>query len=122
MNSIQDGIHHVKGRLALYHQGQRVPHAAYCDYILRGDWEERVRAFADAGVQVFYLRFSRPEDQRFWGIPEADWPATPDRPLDINLQAETILRFQPEARFFIRPNATPPETWLARHADARHDV
>lgn len=112
----------VGRRPVLLHNGQPVPQAAYCDYILRRDWEDRIREFVDSGVRVFYLRFSRLEDLAFWGIPRDEWPETGELPLEIARQAEVILNLQPDARFYIRPNATPPQLWLDKHPeDAQTD-
>ena len=36
--------------------GKPVSQAVYCDYILRGDWNERNREFIDSGVQVYWVR------------------------------------------------------------------
>ncbi len=43
------------GRPVILHDGQPVRQSAYCDYIQRGDWEERIREFVESGVAVFCI-------------------------------------------------------------------
>lgn len=89
----------ARGRTAIALDGRTVSSAAYCDYILRDGWEERIRQFAESGVSVYHLQVSHGAhgpghdffDSAFWvddGVyPEDDFPY----PLSLDRQAETIL-------------------------------
>ncbi|HEY3396581.1 MAG TPA: hypothetical protein VGM19_02880 [Armatimonadota bacterium] len=111
-------IRYVHGRPVLLHEGEPVSQAAYCDYIIKDDWEDRIREFADNGVRVFYVRLHQEEDKELWGIPPAerlqDWGAARLRLAD---QVEYILSVRPDAQFVIRPNCTPPAEWLTKYPE-----
>jgi len=108
----------AEGRPVILHDGKPVSQAAYCDYIIRDDWEERIREFVESGVKVFYLRFHPSEYDVLWGIEEADRKTDPTRArLTMPEQAEIILGMQPEALFYIRPSSTVPEAWAQKHPE-----
>lgn len=111
------------GRPVVVHNREPVSQAIYCDYILRGDWEDRVREFVDSGVKVFHLQCPHGtegggeefHDNAFWiadGRHPADdfgWTFSYER------QATAILKMQPEARFYIKFLLTPPLDWTRKH-------
>ena len=106
-------LRYAHGRPVILHDGQPVSQAAYCDYIIWNDWEDRVKEFADNGVQVYYLRTHPAEDQEFWAIPEDKRRDTHGRArLSMTEQVDHILSVCPDARFVLRPAANPPANWL----------
>jgi hypothetical protein len=102
-----------------------IPQAGYRDYILRGDWEDRIREFAESGVRVFHLRLpcgiqGRAEDffdQSLWLGPD-DYPEDDtDYSYPLDRQAAHVLDACPDARFYIlfAPNA--PIHWTQAYPD-----
>jgi hypothetical protein len=113
------------GRTVIVLDGEPVSQAAYCDYILRGDWDARVREFADSGVCVYHLQVPHGDQGRghdffdgaFWVddhvFPEDDFPC----PLSLDRQAEIVLGHCPHARFYVKTWLSPPIRWTETHAD-----
>jgi hypothetical protein len=111
------------GRPAIRLNGQIVPQTAYRDYILRGDWEERIREFAASGVCVFHVRLPYGQhgrgldfhDNAFWLGPD-DYPTDDSAyPFPLDRQANHILSVCPDARLGIIFDPTPPLRWTHRY-------
>lgn len=105
------------GRPVILHDGQPVPQSAYCDYIQRGDWEERIREFIDSGVKVFYLTPHGLESSAWWGSAEDAEKLKETTLRSVNQQAEYILSLQPDALFYIRLMSTVPEWWGVQYPE-----
>ena len=100
-----------------------VSQAVYCDYILRGDWEERNAEFVESGVSVFHLTVPHGDqglghdffDQAFWvddGVyPEDDHTYA----YSLDRQAADILKHCPEALFYIKFCLSPPLRWTEKY-------
>jgi hypothetical protein len=63
----------------IYHNGQPVSQAVYCDYIVWNHWEERIREFVESDVQVNDVTIEPLEVARLWSAPDpshlGDWVA-----------------------------------------------
>ncbi|MCJ8329048.1 MAG: beta-galactosidase [Lentisphaeria bacterium] len=113
------------GRPLVIADGKPTSQAIYCDYILRGDWDARVKRFVDSGVKTFHLNEPHgPEgngtdffDQAMW-IDDGVFPKN-DHAYAYNLdyQATTILSMQPDAQFYIKFNLSPPIGWTKNYPD-----
>jgi hypothetical protein len=124
--SLTGGILEVRdGRPMVRHCGEIVPQAAYRDYIMRGDWEDRIREFAESGVTIFHLRVPCGKqgratdffDQSLWMGPD-DYPADDsDYSYPLDRQVAEILTYCPEARFYVNYAPHPPLTWIERYPD-----
>ena len=107
----------VDGRPVIQHNGQPVPQSVYCDYIQRGDWEERIREFVDSGVTVFCVCPHGLETSAWWGgVADAEKLKTTTL-RSVKQQAEFILTLQPDALFYIRLSSTVPEWWGAQYPE-----
>lgn len=112
-----------KGRGYVTLDGKPVSQAVYCDYILRGDWDERNREFVDSGVKVFHLTLAHGDqglghdffDQAFW-VDDEVYPAD-DSAYEYNLdrQANAIIKACPEATFYIKFSLSPPIRWTEKY-------
>ena len=115
------GVRH--GRPVVLDNGLPVPQAVYCDYIMRGDWQERVREFVESGVKVFHILEPHGAqgnghdffDNAMW-VGDGVYPAD-DHAYEYSLdrQAETILAMQPQARFYIKLGMSPPIRWAQKY-------
>lgn len=110
----------MNGRPVILHDGQPVSQASYCDYILRGDWEERNREFVESGVKVFHLTAPHggPDffTSAFWtdeGVYHAE--DTEVHKFPLKRQAETILAMQPDARFILHLGTSVPLAWKEKY-------
>ena len=111
------------GRPTVMLDGEPVPQSVYCDYILRGNWEERNEEFVASGVRVFHLTVAHGDkaggedffDNAFWtadGVyPVDDHVAA----FSLDHQAESILKVRPDALFYIKFQLTPPIDWMREH-------
>lgn len=112
-----------QGRTFVSLDGTPVSQAVYCDYILRGDWDDRNREFVESGVAVFHLTLAHGKqglghdffDQAFW-VDDGVFPDD-DHPYEYNLdrQANAILGQCPEARFYIKFSLSPPIRWTEKY-------
>lgn len=112
-----------KGRSVIIENGKPVSQAVYCDYILRGDWRERNEDFVRSGVKVFHLTQAHGDqgnghdflDNAFW-VDDGVYPED-DLVYEYSLdhQAHTILEMQPDARFYIKFNLSPPIRWTKKY-------
>lgn len=112
-----------QGRSFVALDGKPVSQAVYCDYILRGDWNERNREFIDSGVKVFHLTLPHGNqglghdffDQAFW-VDDKVYPAD-EHAYEYNLdrQANAILKDCPEAHFYIKFSLSPPLRWTEKY-------
>ncbi len=116
-------LRYVNGRPVVLHDDAPVSQAAYCDYIIWKDWEDRIKEFADNGVKVFYLRTHPEEDQVFWGLPEEKRRKDSGAArLTLQQQVDHMLSLQPDSLFVLRPAASPPGNWLELYPeDAQTD-
>ncbi len=109
----------VQGRPVLVHGGSPVPRAAYLDRIMRGDWEERVKAFAASGTRCFGINVPHGGadffDAAFW-TDDGVYPETDAAfPLPLGRQAEIVLRHCPEATLFVVCMSSVPLAWSQKH-------
>ena len=111
-------IRFENGRPVIYHNGQPVSQAGYCDYIVWRDWEDRIREFVDSGVQVYFISMEPVETAQQWGDPDF---ARLREPMGyrkiIQEQAEFILSLRPDALFVIRFGSTVPAYWQEAYAE-----
>lgn len=96
--------------------------AGYCNYITwKPEYEAQIREFAESGVETFYVSLHAGEVAQLWGFPEVGHQRLEDAWLKTHLtlgrQVETVLRYQPAARFVIRPMSTVPDCWAAAHPE-----
>ncbi len=112
-----------EGRAYVELDGRPVSQAVYCDYILRGDWNERNKEFVDSGVKVFHLTLAHGKqglgndffDQAFW--PDVDTYPEDDLAYEYNLdrQADAIIKECPDAKFYIKFSLSPPIRWTEKY-------
>lgn len=116
-----------EGRPMVARGDEIIPQAGYRDYILRGDWEDRIREFAESGVTVFHLRVpcgvhpnTRAEDfhdQSLWLGPD-DYPADDaNYPYPLDRQAGHVLEACPDARFYVIFAPNVPLSWTRANPD-----
>jgi hypothetical protein len=110
-------LRYSNGRPVVLHNGTPVSQAAYCDYIIRNDWKDRITEFADSGVKVYYVRTDPELDQELWALPEDKRLPAWAPHLTLQDQVDHILSVCPEALFMLRPGANPPQNWLALYPD-----
>ncbi|MHB9132291.1 MAG: hypothetical protein ACYDBB_14550 [Armatimonadota bacterium] len=111
-------IRYENGRPVIYHNGQPVSQAAYCDYIVWRDWTDRIDEFVESGVQVYYVSTEPVEVAMLWGDPNYERlrePMSYRRPLLE--QVEYILSKRPDALFVLRFSSTIPEYWKEAYPD-----
>lgn len=115
----------VRGRPVIFADGLPTSSAVYCDYILRGDWAERVGEFAESGVKIFHLPLPHGDtgkgedyfDSAFW-TGDGQYPDTDDQyALALDRQVEIILAACPDARFYVKFWTTPPLAWTREHPE-----
>jgi len=105
-------IRYENGRPVIYHNGQPVPQAAYCDYIVWRDWTERIDEFVGSGVRVYYISLEPVEIAMLWGDPQYERLIQPMSYRRGTLdQVAYILEKQPDALFYVRFTSTVPEYW-----------
>lgn len=111
-----------QGRVRILHQGQPIPAAAYCDYIVDAkfeQWPVRVRQFIRSGVKVHLINVGHLPtdyfDSPFWTDDGVHPEAEPDVPGSIASQARRILADQPDALFFVRTWVSPPLAWTKKN-------
>ena len=108
-------LDYVSGRPLIFDSnGNRIDPAAYCDCQIMNfeRWVDRNRAFAKSDVHLYFLRPVHSWDTNsgpFWSGPEQYQGATVAG--CIEAQAQAILAFDPEARFFIRFGEAVPKPW-----------
>ncbi|MHB9024696.1 MAG: hypothetical protein ACYC7E_11065 [Armatimonadota bacterium] len=111
-------IRYENGRPVIYHNGRPVPQAAYCDYIVWRDWEDRIRDFVESGVQVYYVTIEPVEVSSLWGDPDpsrlGEWVM---QRRSLLKQVEFILALRPDALFFLRFSSTIPKYWKDKFTD-----
>ena len=111
------------GRPTVCHGASPVSAAVYCDYILRGDWDDRNLDFVKSGVKVYHL--TQPHGTQGGGedyFDNALWMGDGVYPDDdhafeynFDRQAGAILHMEPEARFFIKFNLSVPKKWADKY-------
>ena len=117
------GITTCQGRPTVFRGTEPVSGAVYCDYILRGNWDDRNRDFVKSGVKVYHL--TEPHGALGLGVDFFDnalWPDDGVYPADdsayeysFDRQANSILAMEPEACFYIKFNISPPKRWIDKY-------
>lgn len=112
-----------QGRPQLVHNGNALPPATYCDYILRGNWTERNRDFVESGVTIYHLNIAHGTegagndffDSAFW-LDDDVYPESDDGyTYTLDRQARDILDMCPDARFFVKVMLSPPLRWTEKY-------
>ncbi len=113
----------IDGRISMVCDGRTVSHAAYCDYIMRGDWEARNREFIDSGTRVFHLTCPHGGPDYFTNGFWTDVGVYPDRtepavyPWTLDRQVANLLAMAPDARFLLKFTVSAPLGFTQKRAD-----
>ena len=109
--SARIAMHH--GAPALFIDGRPVSALAYVALDLR---EDRVRQFAEAGIEIF--SFPATADYDYYGLAAEAWPA-PDRfdYTQFRERMQILLRAAPQAKVLPRVAIGSPPWWDKVHAD-----